>query len=100
MAAPANNLQAVDALTVHTAKAVLALGVAAINAGQDALDLGAVQTVDSAAVAVLLAWRRAARAKGKSLRFINLPESLASLSTLYGVDELLFGAQPANLQHH
>jgi phospholipid transport system transporter-binding protein len=40
-------------------------------------------------VAALLAWQRAARAKGAVLNFVNLPPSLQSLVQLYGVDGLL-----------
>ena len=45
--------------------------------------------VDSASVAVLLAWQKAARQNKLHLRFINTPESLISLASLYGVTELL-----------
>jgi phospholipid transport system transporter-binding protein len=94
-----NNLDNIDTLTAANAKAALAQGVAAIQAGKTVFDLASVKTTDSSAVAVLLAWQRAARKAGKSLQYINLPPSLASLAGLYGVDELLT-ASPANLQHH
>jgi phospholipid transport system transporter-binding protein len=50
-------------------------------------------------VAVLLEMQRQARKAGVSVSFINLPVSLLSLATLYGVDTLLADS-PANLQHH
>lgn len=94
-----NKLESIEALTVQNAKAALAQGIAAIKAGQTTFDLGSVKVADSSAVAVLLAWKRAARKAGASLAYVNLPASLQSLAALYGVDTLLV-ASPANLHHH
>ena len=94
-----NKLQGITALTVQNAKAALEQGLAAIKAGQTVFDLGTVQVADSSAVAVLLAWKRAARKAGAALSYVNLPASLQSLAALYGVDAFLVES-PANLQHH
>ena len=93
------NLDNIETLTVANAKTALAQGVAAIKAGKTVFDLGSVKSADSAAVAVLLAWQRAARKSGKALAYVNIPSSLTSLAFLYGVDEFL-AATPANLHHH
>ena len=53
------------------------------------IDFAAITTVDSAAVALLLEWRRQAHAHGKALEFVNLPPTLLALATLYGVAELI-----------
>ena len=53
------------------------------------IDLSRLATVDSSAVATLLAWKRAAAARNASLALSNLPANLQSLVALYGVDELL-----------
>jgi len=84
-------------LTMHNADAALAQGMSAIVAGEAEVDLGALQGFDSAAIAVLLAWQRAARAAGKTLHISGLPAGLASLATLYGVDRLLPHASEAEL---
>lgn len=84
-----NRLESIDALTVQNAKAALDQGFAAIKAGQTVFDLGTVQVADSSAVAVLLAWKRAARKAGVALAYVNLPASLESLAALYGVDAFL-----------
>ena len=94
-----NKLDSITALTVQNAKAALDQGLAAIKAGQSVFDLGTVQVADSSAVAVLLAWKRAARKAGAALSYVNLPASLQSLAALYGVDAFLVES-PANLQHH
>lgn len=76
-------------LTVNNAKIALEAGLRAIEAGQEDIDLAQVTALDSAAVATLLAWRRAAQQRGSALRFKNLPASLQSLAALYGVADLL-----------
>jgi phospholipid transport system transporter-binding protein len=53
------------------------------------IDFANVTLVDSAAVALLLDWRREAKARGKGLHFINLPATLLALAQLYGVSELI-----------
>ncbi|HEX3061587.1 MAG TPA: STAS domain-containing protein [Usitatibacter sp.] len=53
------------------------------------IDFSGVGTVDSAAVALLLEWRRAAEARGKTLEFVNLPANLLALANLYGVADLI-----------
>jgi phospholipid transport system transporter-binding protein len=53
------------------------------------LDLAAVTEVDSAAVSLLLEWRRAAGRSNQRIEFINLPDNLKSLAKLYGVTELI-----------
>lgn len=78
-----------SSLTLHNAKTVLQAGLRAIAGGQTTIDLSHVVAVDSAAVALLLAWRRAAQARGAELDFGRLPPNLHSLSQLYGVDTLL-----------
>ncbi|MES2017054.1 MAG: STAS domain-containing protein [Pseudomonadota bacterium] len=94
-----NNLASITSLTVQNAKAALGQGLAALKAGQTVFDLASVQVADSSAVAVLLEWKRAARKAGVTLSYINLPASLTSLATLYGVDAFLVES-PANLHHH
>lgn len=76
-------------LTVNNAGAALGAGVQAIGAGQTEIDLGELAVVDSAAVATLLAWQRAARRALQPLRFTNVPANLRGMIDLYGVTELL-----------
>ena len=94
-----NKLESIDTLNVQTATAALAQGIAAIQDGQTVFDLASVKVADSSAVAVLLAWKRAARKRGAALSYINVPAGLQSLAALYGVDAFLVES-PANLHHH
>ena len=45
--------------------------------------------MDSSLLALMLAWMRDARARGRDLVFVNLPESLKTIARLYGVESLL-----------
>ncbi|GGC05886.1 hypothetical protein GCM10007205_13780 [Oxalicibacterium flavum] len=88
-------------LTFANARPALEAGLRAIAQGERAFDFGATTTVDSSAVAVLLAWQRAAKERGGSLVLHNLPANLASLLSLYDVAPLLETAPArADLPHH
>jgi phospholipid transport system transporter-binding protein len=76
-------------LTIYAAKAALAEGLRAIETGATRIDLSAIHTVDSATVALLLAWQRAALARGTPFAIVNASEAVTSLAKLYSVDELL-----------
>jgi phospholipid transport system transporter-binding protein len=56
------------------------------------VDLSGVTEADSSAVGLLLAWTRAAAARGGRISFENLPGNLTALIKLYEVGELLPGA--------
>ena len=53
------------------------------------VDLSGVTQVDSAALALLLSWVRAARNAGRSLSIDQPPAALVSLASLYDVDTIL-----------
>jgi phospholipid transport system transporter-binding protein len=76
-------------LTFDTATAVLAAGLARIEAGATRVDCAPLERFDSSALAVLLAWRRAARARRVELQISHLPAGLVSLAEAYGVSSLL-----------
>ena len=79
----------VTALDFTNAKALLQEGLDAVSRGEDEYDLGTLTQVDSASVAVMLAWQRAAVRSGRRLRFLNVTSNLINLADLYGVMELL-----------
>ncbi|MBB3003691.1 MULTISPECIES: STAS domain-containing protein [Paraburkholderia] len=76
-------------LTHESAKAALSAGLAQIASGATAVDCAPLTQFDSSALAVLLAWQRAASQRGAILNVVNLPAALASLARAYGVDSLL-----------
>jgi len=79
----------VTSVTNENAGKLLDQGLAAIRGGDLTIDLASVTTVDSAAVALLLAWQRAAAEQGKRLAFAGVPSGVTGLAGLYGVDALL-----------
>ena len=76
-------------LTMESASALLDASAAKALPASGVVDLAGVNRVDSAGVAVLLAWKRRAAAEAKALVFSGVPPSMASLAQLYGVQELL-----------
>ncbi|HEF5872619.1 TPA: STAS domain-containing protein [Burkholderia cenocepacia] len=86
-----SGFEAGSSLTVASAKSALAAGLARIDAGATAVDCTGLTQFDSSALAVLLAWQRAANARGTALDILNLPPKLASLARAYGVDALIDG---------
>jgi phospholipid transport system transporter-binding protein len=80
-------------LTMDSVANVLAASTETALPASGIVDLSRIEAVDSAGVALLLAWEHRGTSEGKSLTFANLPPSLASLAQLYGVEELL-GAVP------
>lgn len=77
------------ALTIDTAGRVLGTSLSAPLPASGVATLEEVHGVDSAAVAVLLTWKRRALGEGKPLTFVAVPPSLTALAQLYGVERLL-----------
>jgi phospholipid transport system transporter-binding protein len=76
------------AMTYANAAALLAQGKAVITVGETVFDLGGVTSADSAALAVIIGWQRAAAGQG-SIRLTNLPESIRSLAKLYSITDII-----------
>lgn len=77
-------------VTLDSATAALSVGIKALVEHTNVVfDLGRVGSVDSAALAVVFAWVRAAGVAGKQVRLVNVPDDLQSLANVYGVSEML-----------
>ena len=85
-------------LTLAHVAAVLSEGNQAVSEGVSSIDLAEVGELDSSALALLLAWLREARRRGRDLAFTNLPQGLTTIARLYGVAELL-PASTASAHH-
>ena len=79
----------ITSLAFSNARETLQTGLDAIKNGQYIFDLGNIATTDSSSITVMLAWQRAAKAASRELQFINTPDSILSLASLYGVTDLL-----------
>ena len=58
-------------------------------AAEPVLDASALQALDTAALALLMACQRQAQAAGRTLRVTGAPPKLGQLARLYGVESLL-----------
>jgi phospholipid transport system transporter-binding protein len=76
-------------VTLANAARLLEEGRQHLAEGARTVDFGEVSEMDSALLALALAWLREARRAKRELTFANLPESLQTISRLYGVDTLL-----------
>ncbi|HEX7933830.1 MAG TPA: STAS domain-containing protein [Paraburkholderia sp.] len=85
----ANRFASGATLNHASAKAALVAGLERIAAGAGGVDCAPLTQFDSSALAVLLAWQRAAQARGASFEIFNLPTGLASLAQAYGVGALI-----------
>ncbi|MBC3832029.1 STAS domain-containing protein [Undibacterium amnicola] len=87
-------------LSLRNAVSVSEAGLQAIHAGSEQIDMTPLQIVDSAAVAVMLAWQRQAQSLNRSLQFIGVPASLISLISLYGLTDFFKLVEAATPERH
>ena len=76
-------------LTIETVTSLFKNGLQTSGETPLVVDLAQVETVDSAAVSLLLAWLREAQRSSLQLCFAHVPENLLSLARLYGVVDML-----------
>jgi len=76
-------------LTIATVATLEGEGAARVAEADRVVDLSAAGPVDSAALALLLSWTRAARGAGRTLSIVGAPQALLSLAALYDVDAIL-----------
>jgi phospholipid transport system transporter-binding protein len=53
------------------------------------IDFSQVTDIDTSAISLMMEWKRRAEKEKQSIKFVNLPANLNSLTQLYGVDELI-----------
>ena len=76
-------------LTIDTVPALFASGLQRLTTRDLCVDFTGVEGVDSAAISMLLGWKRAAQRGQRKLLLVGCPGELLSLARLYGVDDLL-----------
>jgi phospholipid transport system transporter-binding protein len=76
-------------LDMSTVPSVYEAGLQFLASEDLLVDFTRVESVDSAAVSMLLSWSRAMQSKNRCLRVTGLPDDLLSLANLYGVAEML-----------
>lgn len=76
-------------LVMDSVASLLAASRARALPASGIVDLAKVTRVDSAGVALMLAWKRRAATEGGKLVFERVPPVVTTLAMLYGVAELL-----------
>ena len=76
-------------ITMGNVTAVLAESARVFASANLVVDLAGVTEVDSAAVSLLLEWRREAAKANRRIDYANVPANLKSLAELYGVSHLI-----------
>ncbi len=76
-------------LNIASVPALFEVGLQHLASEDFQADFSRVDSVDSAAVSLLLGWNRAAKNLQHGLRVKGLPNDLLSLARLYGVAEFL-----------
>jgi phospholipid transport system transporter-binding protein len=76
-------------VTLASVAGLLEEGRRHLEEGVRSVDLGEVTELDSALLALLLAWLRDAKSRKGEIGFVNLPESAQTIARLYGVYDLL-----------
>ena len=84
-----NRWEIVGDILMDVANTLLVKSKALTLADNALVDFAKVNEIDTAAVSLMLEWRRRATAEGKRLSYVNLPASLTSLTDLYGVADLI-----------
>jgi phospholipid transport system transporter-binding protein len=74
---------------MRSVTALLAESAGKVAGPHVVVDLGGVTEVDSAAVSLLLEWRREAARTNRRIEYRNVPANLITLAELYGVSELV-----------
>lgn len=78
------------ALTFETVPSVVRSSTALLNGGADIIfDLQGISNADSAGLALLIEWMRAAHVQQKRIIFKNIPAQLLAIATMSGVEHIL-----------
>jgi phospholipid transport system transporter-binding protein len=84
-----NRWQLSGDVMVNTAKAILSESQALVINSNTVIDFAQVADIDTAALSLILEWKRRAQTENKTLSFVHLPANLNSLAALYGVSDLI-----------
>ena len=77
------------AVTVDSTGGLLRVLQPQLAQGVDTLDFTGVESIDSAALALIFSVMRQVQQTGRTLTCIGLPDTFTTLAELYGVSELL-----------
>lgn len=76
-------------LTFASVPAIQETSLESFSSPPASLDLGGVERLDSAGIALIVEWARRAKAAGVAMRLENVPAGMVSLARTTGLDRLL-----------
>ena len=74
---------------ISTVSALLTASKGLVFKADTTIDFAQVTDIDSATISLILEWKRRAQKENQTIKLVNLPDNLKSLSQLYGVDTLI-----------
>jgi phospholipid transport system transporter-binding protein len=77
------------AVVINSVQALLSASQALPLTPNTTVNFANVTDIDTAAISLILEWKRRAQRENLPLKFVNLPANLISLMQLYGVAELI-----------
>lgn len=90
-----NTLTLAGEISFYTVNTILVEGRKALgelSTGKAVLDLSAVTKTDSAGLALVVDWIRAAKQRGSELQIVGVSPQLADIARVSGLDDFLAGA--------
>ncbi len=76
-------------VVIGTVSAILEASKSLPIAANTMVDFANVTNIDTSTISLILEWKRRAQRENQSLKLMNLPANLTSLTQLYGVVELI-----------
>ena len=76
-------------VVINTASAVLAASKSLAFKAETTIDFSQVTDIDTSTISLILEWKRRAQRENQTIKLVNLPANLISLTQLYGVVELI-----------
>ena len=76
-------------VVIATVSGILAASKSLNIAANTTIDFKQVNDIDTATISLILEWQRRALKENQTLKLVNLPANLISLTQLYGVAELI-----------
>jgi phospholipid transport system transporter-binding protein len=76
-------------VVINTASALLEASKLLMLGPNTNIDFSGVTNIDTSTISLIFEWKRRAQKENQSIKFVNLPANLNSLTQLYGVNEMI-----------
>jgi phospholipid transport system transporter-binding protein len=76
-------------VVVASATALLASSKSLTLHAATVIDFAQVQDIDTSTISLILEWKRRAQRENQTIKLVNVPANLKSLTQLYGVADLI-----------